>query len=291
MTQTCSNLNDDQWLLRHASNINSLSGEDGIIESIFKTILPANRWCVEFGAWDGKTYSNTYNLMRHGSWSGVFVEADQDKFKDLTDTYRDNPRAHCINCWVNFVGENSLDALLARTPIPKDFDLLSIDIDGNDYHVWESMTLYQPRVVIIEFNQTIPSHIEFVQPRDMRVHQGNSARSLVNLGEQKGYELICVTDYNAIFVKSALFESFHIKNNSLTHLRPDKQQEYCLFQLFDGTFVVGGHKEMPWHSLPVRQDKFQILPKMFRAYPPESLSGFKQIMRRIWTYLYRRGIL
>lgn len=291
MAETYQNLNEDQWLLRRAANVNSLSGEDGILEKIFQTIPPANRWCVEFGAWDGKTYSNTYNLMQHGSWSGVFIEADGDKFKDLTNTYRDNPRAHCLNCWVNFVGENSLDALLARTSIPKDFDLLSIDIDGNDYHVWESLTLYQPRVVIIEFNQTIPSHVEFVQPRDMRVHQGNSALSLVNLGKQKGYELICVTDYNAIFVKSALFETFHISNNSLTRLRPDKQQEYWLFQLFDGTFVVGGQEGMPWHSLPVRQDKFQILPKMFRAYPPESLSGFKRIMKRIWAYLYRRGIL
>jgi hypothetical protein len=165
-------LNEDQWLLQHAANINSLSGEDGIIEKIFQTIPAANRWCMEFGAWDGKLYSNTHLLMQKAGWSGVFVEADRDRFRDLINTYSGNPVAHCLNCFVSFLGENSLDSVLARTPIPKDFDLLSIDIDGNDYHVWESLLTYQPRVVIVEFNHTIPSHVEFVQPRDMKVNQG-----------------------------------------------------------------------------------------------------------------------
>jgi hypothetical protein len=290
MSAPYENLNDDQWLLRHSQNTYSQSGEDGILRKIFEVIPPANRWCVEFGAWDGKMFSNSYNLMQDRSWHGVFVEADPVRFQDLLETYRNNSNAHCVNCFVTFEGENSLENLLKRTDIPKDFDLLSIDIDGNDYYVWESLSHYQPRVVVIEFNPTIPSEVEFVQPRDMLVRQGNSALSLIKLGKQKGYEPVCVTSLNVIFVRTELFPSFHIANNDLRRLRPN-QPQFHLFQLYDGTFVVTGFDGMPWHGIPIRQEKFQVLPKMFRVYPPESLNAFKRLLRRIWAFLYRRGMV
>jgi hypothetical protein len=277
--------NSDQWLLNHARNVTSISGEDGIIEKIFEVIPPENKWCVEFGAWDGKTYSNTYHLMQERGWSGVFVEADPAKFRELTATYQGNTRAHCVNCFVHFEGENALDAVLARAGAPKDLDLLSIDIDGNDYHVWDSLKQFQPRVVIIEFNPTIPSSVEFIQPRDMSVQQGNSLLSLVKLGRQKGYELICVTDYNGIFVRASLLPAFKIANNETARLRPPTPLEFQLFQLYDGTFVVRGPAKQPWQSVPVRQEKFQVLPRLFRVYPPESLGFFRSILRRIWFML------
>jgi hypothetical protein len=277
--------NSDQWLLNHARNVTSISGEDGIIEKIFEVIPAANKWCVEFGAWDGKTYSNTYHLMQERGWSGVFVEADPAKFRELTTTYQGNARAHCVNCFVNFEGENTLDAVLARAGAPRDLDLLSIDIDGNDYHVWDSLKQYQPRVVIIEFNPTIPSSVEFIQPRDMSVQQGNSLLSLVKLGRQKGYELICVTDYNAIFVLGPLLPAFRIANKDADRLRPPATLEFQLFLLYDGTFVMKGPGIMPWHSVPMRQEQFQALPKMFRGYPPESLGFVRRVLRWIWFRL------
>jgi hypothetical protein len=285
------NLNENQWLLRHARNVTSASGEDGILEKIFETIPASNRWCVEFGAWDGKTYSNTCNLMQNFGWNGVFIEADAEKFQELLKTYAGNPRAHCLERFVSFDGPTSLDNLLAQTPIPKDFDLLSIDIDGADYHVWESLSNYQPRVVIVEFNPSIPSHIEFIQAREMSVRQGNSILAFVNLARRKGYQLICITDYNAIFVIEPLFKTFAIGQNSVAFLRPKSEWEFSLFQLYDGTFVVGGPKEMPWHGLPVRQKHFQILPKIFRVYPEQPMGFFHRTFRRLWMFLYVRGIL
>ena len=286
MSEQYDNLNENQWLLRHAKNTHSQSGEDGIFQKIFEVIPPANRWCVEFGAWDGKHFSNTYHLMQQG-WAGVFVEADPARFQDLLKTYQGNARAHCLNCFVTFEGENSLQNLLKQTPIPKDFDLLSIDIDGNDYHVWESFNDYQPRVVVIEFNPTIPSEVEFVQPRDMSIQQGNAPLSLIKLGKQKGYELVCLTQFNAIFVKAVLFEAFHITNNDITRLRP-KQPQFYLFQLYDGTFVTTGFDLMPWQGVPIRREKFQILPKMFRVFPPESLGTGKRLLKKIWRFFYLR---
>jgi hypothetical protein len=289
MKSNYQNLNKDQWLLQYAHNDTSEWGEDGILKKVFEIIEPTNRWCVEFGAWDGKHTSNTYSLMTAGKWSGVFVEADPEKFKALLTTYGSNPRAHCVQRFVNFDGTSTLDCILAQTPIPRDFDLLSIDIDGNDYHIWESLRKYEPRVVVIEFNLTIPQHVEFVQPRDMRVQQGSSALSLRKLGKEKGYELVCLTVCNAVFVKASLFPAFGIADNSTARLRTNQETEYHIFQLYDGTFVVGGQNLIHWQGLPLQQRKFQVFPKMLR-FAPDSGGFWRKLMRRIWLRLYLKGL-
>ncbi len=97
--------------------------------------------------------------------------------------------------------------------------MLSIDIDGNDYYIWESIKDYDPKVDIIEFNQAIPSDIEFVQKKDFTLHQGNSLLSLIKLGKLKGYELVATSFCNAIFVKSDLFDLFEIADNRIMGYR------------------------------------------------------------------------
>lgn len=290
MQRKYENLNQDQWLLQYARNDTSEWGEDGIIEKIFELLPPANRWCVEFGAWDGRHTSNTYSLMKEHGWSGVFIEADRERFEELLETYRDNPRAHCVNRFVSFAGTNSLDAILAETQIPKDFDLLSIDIDGNDYHIWDSVQRYEPRVVIVEFNLTIPPEVEFVQPRNMRVQQGSSPLSFAKLGKTKGYELVCITGCNALFVKASLFPAFKIANNSVARLRSRLGLEYHIFQLYDGTFVVGGPERMHWQNLPLHQEKFQVVPRLLRIADISRAPFIKRALRRAWAFLYERRL-
>ena len=90
-----------------------------------------------------------------------------------------------LNAFVGFTAADGLDAILARTPIPADFDVLSIDIDGNDYHVWNAVARYKPRVVVIEYNPTIPAAVDFVQPADMSINQGASITAQARLGKQK----------------------------------------------------------------------------------------------------------
>lgn len=280
-----------QGLLTHAANVTSISGEDGILQEIFRLIPGGNRWCGEFGAWDGKTYSNTYSLMTDHGWSGVFIEANPERFAQLSENYRGNARAHCVHEFVTFEGATTLDRLLAQTPIPKDLDLLSIDIDGNDYHVWDSLKEFRPKVVVIEYNQTIPDDVEFVQPRDMTVNQGNSLHSLVELGRSKGYELICVTAYNAILTLREYFPLFHLTDNSPRCLRPPGWEHFRLFQLYDGTFVVSGVERMPWHDLPLRQEKFQVVPRWFRRFPARPDSFFKRACWVFWRWCYRAGLI
>ena len=172
-------------LLDFAANTHSQKGEDGVLAKILQTLPATDRWCVEFGAWDGRHLSNTCNLIENSGYSAVLIEPNSKRFADLTELHRKNPKMHCINKFVGFGKDNSLDTLLANTPIPAQFDLLSIDIDGNDYHAWAATSAYTPKVVCVEFNPTIPTEVEFVQPADPVVSQGSSLLSLTLLGKKR----------------------------------------------------------------------------------------------------------
>jgi hypothetical protein len=144
-------------LLEYSHNIESQKGEDGIIHQIFK-ILPAseNRYCVEFGAWDGKYLSNCFNLVHNLKWFGLFIEANDSKFDQLLRNHGSNSKVLCLKRFVEFDGPNRLDNLIDEANFPIDFDLLSIDIDGADYFIWESVERFRPRIVVIEFNESKP---------------------------------------------------------------------------------------------------------------------------------------
>ena len=131
-TQTLEQLrNQSRWLLRHASDVTSQCGEDGIISKSLDTLPERTGWCIEFGAWDGRKYSNTFNLVTAANYHGVFIEADHDRFRELKHTH-DGKKNILLNAFVGFEEKDCLDALLRDTPVPRDIDLLSIDIDGND---------------------------------------------------------------------------------------------------------------------------------------------------------------
>src|ERR1044071_1324688 len=211
--ETASNKN--RYLLSYRKDFASQFGEDGIIEKIFSIIPERNRWAVEFGAWDGQFCSNTLNLIKNHDWSAVLIEANPKKFKELTRFHASRKNVHCLNRFVTFTGPDALDAILGETPIPKDFDLLSIDIDGADYHIWKSLEKYRPKVVVIEFNPCIPKNIEFVQVADMHVQHGTSILSMTKMAKEKGYELVCVNQENAFYVDRKYFELFGIADNSV----------------------------------------------------------------------------
>jgi hypothetical protein len=270
-----------------AKNYHSQAGEDGIIERILEVVGEGDRWCVEFGAWDGKHLSNTYHLIHRRGWSAVLIEGSLKRFWDLRSSFEANSNVVPIHRYVSFEGPDTLDAILAGTQIPHTFSILSIDIDGNDYHVWDALTTYTPRIVVIEFNPSIPNDIEFVQPRDLRVSQGSSLLSLVQLGRNKGYELVATTDWNAFFVREDLFSKFGMENNSLDRLRDDTKFQTKVFQLFDGTIMLTGCRQMLWHGATVSVDSLQAIPRPFRVYPARmgrlrsaAWSVAKRMMRR-----------
>ncbi|HEY4799646.1 MAG TPA: hypothetical protein VII99_11260, partial [Bacteroidia bacterium] len=164
-------------------NVKSQFGEDGVIDEIFKRIKNQDKICVEFGAWDGEHLSNTWNLWHNLGWSSYLIECDKEKFDTLEKSIAAFPKVKAINAFVMPEGENSLDNILSKTNIPKNFDLLSIDIDGDDYYVFENLNSYRPKAVIVEFNPTVPPHLEMVQERGQ--FMGASALSVIQLGKRK----------------------------------------------------------------------------------------------------------
>ena len=138
---------------RYKKSIYSENGEDGIILEILKRLKLStkNRWCCEFGAWDGIYLSNVFNLVKNKDYKVLFIEGDKNKFKKLEENFKDK-KAVNLNKYVSFEGKNTLDQILSDNKFNTNFDLLSIDIDGNDYHVFESLKIFKPKVIVIEFN-------------------------------------------------------------------------------------------------------------------------------------------
>lgn len=249
-------------------DVTSQNGEDGIIERIFEIVGATNRWCVEFGAWDGKLYSNTWNLIANHGWTGVLIEGEADRFEDLKRTYADLPqRAHLVNCFVTLEPGARLDDLLQREGVPEDCDLLSIDIDGNDWHIWNSLAHFRPRVVVVECNPSIENNVYFVQNYGPSIHHGSSMLAHIELGKAKGYELVASTGVNAFFVKRELFAAFGIKDNSIDALHDTSDQVIEIFQGFDGTIFAAGDLKLHWHGIALTQEDFQVLRPIERRFP------------------------
>jgi hypothetical protein len=254
------------WLLEHKRDVYSQTGEDGIIEKILETIGDNNKWCVEFGAWDGMYLTNTRYLIESKGYSAVFIEADPSKFIELERNYSHLDNVIPINEFVGFGDKDSLDHILSRTPVPHDFDLLSIDIDGNDYHAWNAMLKYRPKVIVVEFNPTIPTSIEFVQPADPSLNQGTSLLSFVALGKEKGYELVCSLAWNAFFVRKEYYPLFEIESNSPEILRTNLDYLSYIFVGFDGQVFLRGRCTLPWHGMSLKESQVQHLPKFLRKF-------------------------
>jgi hypothetical protein len=254
-------------------NVHSQFGEDGIISEILNRLskgVELDKWCVEFGAWDGIHLSNTYNLITNKNYHSVLIEGDKKKYIDLCKNIP-QVNAHKICAFVTFDGASTLDKLLASTPIPKNFDFLSIDIDGCDYHILDSLQDYSPKTICIEFNPTIPNEVEYIQPKNFSIKHSSSPKSILKLAESKGYKLVATTQCNLLLVKK---EYIHLIRNesecTLENLRDDSEIKVFLFIGFDGTLL--SNKEsiyFNWHGIRKYIDEMQVLPKVLRRFKPD----------------------
>ncbi|MGF1583135.1 MAG: FkbM family methyltransferase [Gemmataceae bacterium] len=267
MTTPTSRQND--WLNHCRANATSQFGEDGITAQILQLLPKRDRWCVEFGASDGIAMSNTnYWITSHG-YRGVLIEGEPLLYQSLQKNYQGNDQVTLIQELVGFFPADNLDTILSKTHVPTDFDLLSIDIDGNEYHVWEAFQVYRPKVIIIEFNPTIPDGVDFVQEPNLEVKHGNSLESLTKLAKSKRYELVATTFANAFYVDQNYFPLFGISDNSPAVLRADRSAITHLFQGQDGTIFLRGLGHLLWHRIPIREQALQVLPPELRKYPED----------------------
>jgi|HubBroStandDraft_1064217.scaffolds.fasta_scaffold85295_2 hypothetical protein len=253
-----------RWLTQFAANVTSQFGENGIIAKALSLLPGRNGWCVEFGAGNGVRDSNTFDLVDREDYDVVLIEGHPARFAKLAAGYPHKNRAHLIQSYVGWSGESRLDSLLlGQTRMPINPDLISIDVDGNDFHIWSAVVDLRPKLVLIEFNPTMSNSVDFVQPADLKCQQGSSPSSLVKLGKEKGYELIAATEINLLFTDQRYYTLFSIPDNSLELMRDDVPNHISF--AYDGTVILSGDCSLPWHaSLRLTPRKVQLLPRMLR---------------------------
>lgn len=234
-------------LNRHEFKVFSQNGEDGALSEIFKRIGLTNKLFVEFGVGNGLE-NNTAWLLTQG-WSGAWFEASAEHARTIEQGFAQPIERGQLHFQTAAVTAQNIEQLFGNARVPPEFDLLSIDIDGNDYWVWSGIKMYQPRVVVIEYNAMFPAEQEWVMAYNP-IHKwegdayfGASLRSLEMLGRSKGYSLVgCnFSGVNAFFVRNDLakdlfLEPFTAGNHYeparyfLIHRRPGHPRSYRFFQ-------------------------------------------------------------
>jgi hypothetical protein len=179
-------------------NIYSQFGEDGILQFLIECLGLTNKQCCEFGMFQ-TVCSNTFNLVENYGWDAVYIEYNKERYNELTQKIK-GYNVEAINKKVEIQGDNCLDNILKNTILTSDFDVLSIDVDNIDYHIWKSLKNYQPKVVIIEINPFYKVDEDYIYDG---TNFSSSFKSTLLLGLEKGYTLVCMSG-NLIFVRTDL---------------------------------------------------------------------------------------
>ncbi len=191
----------------------SQNEEDGIIHAIFDTVGEGSRRFVEIGA--GTNGGNSGFLASECGWSGMMLEASSRR----TDRLKMRFEPMGVACLTDWAACENINDLIRDSGCEGEIDLLSIDIDGNDYWIWEAVTACSPRLVIIEYNSLFGPDRAVVVPYDPEFdrHQvantieggnlyyfGSSLQALNQLAKQKGYRLILTEPrgVNAFFLRN-----------------------------------------------------------------------------------------
>lgn len=205
-----SDYRDEKRLKRYERQVYSQNGEDGIIEEIFRRIGKTNKYFVEFGVENGLETNSTYLLLK--GWSGLWLEGSSKAIKNIHRRFSRVIQNGQLTAPQAFITAENIEALFAEASVPAELDMLSIDVDRNDYYVWKAIASYSPRLVVIEYAATIPPTTSWVIDYDANKtwdgtsFSGASLKALEELGREKGYSLVeCdFTGSNAFFVRDDL---------------------------------------------------------------------------------------
>lgn len=238
----------------------SQNDEDGILQEIFRRIGPGSRKFLEFGA--GGCLENTGTYLLLSGWQGKWLEPAEGEIQDIRNHFGAYIQAGSLNVVKTFVTPENINALMGQ----EEYDLLVIDIDGNDYYIWEAMQS-KPRVVMVEYNATFRPPTAVVQEYSPEPFwhgenfYGASLSAFEQLSRKKGYALVgCnYVGTNAFFVRNDLLEN-HFS-------QPYTAEHHYREQLIDG---------MQWGSTRQRRNvgegkrRYLVLDSSLPGGPPKT---------------------
>jgi hypothetical protein len=193
-------------------------GEDGILLYLISQVHSTSRRFVEIGIEDGRQ-CNTANLSINFGWRGLLVDCNERDVELAKAYYTARPEVEPgqVDIRCQLITPHNVNQTLADAGMTgDDVDVFSLDIDGNDFWVWQALTVIRPRIVIVEYNQTLGPERSFVAKYDRTfnrfekhpfgLYYGASLAAMTKLGREKGYELVgCESNgVNAFFVEASL---------------------------------------------------------------------------------------
>ena len=234
-------------ILKNKRNDYSQNGEDGILEYIFNKLNINKGTFIEFGAWDGKHLSNTFNLFLK-NWDGIYIESDPSRYNTLVHNFKDfRNRVDCVNARVGYSDTDNLDILIETHSKKRIFDFVSIDVDGLDYFIFDKMKKYLPKVICIEVNSGHHPEYPHIIPENIAANNvGQSIKVISELARDKGYFPLCYMA-NLILVRS---EYIHLFANDIRSLS-DMYIEYL--------------RHLPKEDIVYLKDLF-VVKKMFNGF-------------------------
>jgi len=197
-------------------------GDDGIIQYLISKLPIPNKTFIEFGV-ENYRESNTRFLLTNNYWSGLIIDGSLENVESIRSeqfySFFDL-QVHCA-----FIDKSNINTLIQESCFDPNVGILSIDVDGNDYWIWEEITSIQPVIVIVEYNAlfgcdqalTIPYKDDFVRSSKNiggLSYFGTSLKALCRLGEKKGYSFIGTNSAgnNSYFIRNDFMQFLSLPN-------------------------------------------------------------------------------
>lgn len=244
----------------------SCFNEERIIKEILKHLNVKNKYCVDIGASDGLSMSNTFSLFRSG-WRGLAVEGNGENFAKMALFYGFVVKLSWVDFCKLIVTPENVNSIFLASQVPKDFGLLSLDIDSYEYFVLEQILRdYRPSIICVEINENIPPPLKFTVNWNPNFSYsgdeffGQSISQLNCLCEQYGYELVDLEYNNAFLIPKEI--------NPFASLTPEEAYQAGYIGRADRL------EKLPWrkdsliekiHELPP-QDALVFLNNLFSKY-------------------------
>jgi len=252
--QIQSHLNSQKESIKDLSEVEfqvfSQWGDDGIIQYLTSKIEIPNKTFIEFGVENYKE-SNTRFLLINNNWTGYIIDGSEENVSFIR---KDTISWACeLHCECAFITRENINDLINKVGFDPEMGILSIDLDGNDYWVWEAVDSVNPAIVITEYNSlfgkntlwTVPYDPSFVrsEKHNSWIYYGASLGALDRLASKKGYSLI----------------GCNSKGNNAYFIRNDKLGIFKRKSV-ESAFVVSKFREaMVGHHRPSGKDRIKLI--------------------------------